>query len=185
MELKLIRSRIKAGLDHAGANGTKSGKPIGRQAAPVDQLETDLATLRAEQKRRARLLAKLDDAPEIEAEYSARTGKIRSLESAIATAKAAPGAARIAVETIAGEIGAVFTRLRAGLVAAPDDARQALRALFPRGIYFAPDGKRWALSGRPEPSAIVDALAFATPTGWVRITSTIPFEILLLRRPEP
>jgi hypothetical protein len=40
---------------------------------PVDRLEEELATLRTEQKRCARLLAKLEDAGELEAEYSART----------------------------------------------------------------------------------------------------------------
>jgi hypothetical protein len=115
----------------------------------VEQLEGDLATLRAEQKRCARLLAKLEDAGELEAEYSARTTKIRALEASIAAAKAAPATARLTLDTLGGEIAATFDRLRHGLVGAPEDARAALRSLFSR-LSFEKDGPKWKIAGTPQ-----------------------------------
>jgi len=117
----------------------------------VESLEAELATLRGEQKRVARLLAKLDDAPELEQEYQTRTGQIRQLETDIAAAKAAPRAVELAVEAIASHVGLTFERLRKGLVGAPEAAREALRALFPRGLRFAPDasGRGWNVTGAP------------------------------------
>jgi hypothetical protein len=136
----------------------------GNDAVPVAQLEEELATLRTEQKRLIKLLARIDDA-EIEAELSRRTTKIRSLEGAIAAAKAAPVAAQLALGTLAGEIAATFERLREGLVGAPDDMRLALRSLFAR-LSFEPDGNHWLVAGSPRIELPTTSPAFATPAGF-------------------
>jgi hypothetical protein len=122
-----------------------------RGAVSVEALEAELANLRAEQKRCAKLLARLDDAPEVEAEYKARTAQVRQLEAAIAAAKAAPVAAGLAAESMAAQVAGAFDRLRDGLSGAPDAARDAIRALFPTGLRFAPGagGKGWDISGAP------------------------------------
>jgi len=130
---------------------------VGRGPDPTsfvtpEALEAEIASLRAEQKRCARLLARLDDAPEIEAEYQARTERIRSLESDVAAARAAPRAAVLATQAIAAHVVRVFTSLRQGLVAAPSEARDALRLLFPRGLRFKVDEERggFLIEGNPE-----------------------------------
>jgi DNA invertase Pin-like site-specific DNA recombinase len=142
------------------------------EADTVATMESELEGLRAEQKRCARLLARLDDAGELEAEYNARTAKIRSLEADLAAARAAPVAAALALDALAGEVAEVFATLRAGLVAAPEEARAALRALFPRGLRFEPSGSGWEITGRPEirPTGV---LPLVTPLGhagsWPRV----------------
>lgn len=135
-------------------------------AGKVEQLEAELATLRAEQKRCAKLLARLDDAPEVEAEYKARQDQVRRLEADLVAAKAAPRAAELAAHVMASHVAGVIERLREGLSAAPEAARAALRALFPRGLHFAPhpNGKGWEVSGTPSLSFGLPAIA--TPAGF-------------------
>src|SRR5579872_6939002 len=45
LERNVIRERVVAGIDHARARGTKSGKPIGRPRAIFNR--TEIAKLRA------------------------------------------------------------------------------------------------------------------------------------------
>ncbi len=137
-----------------------------RDAVPVERLEEELSKLRKEQKRYAAAVAEASDVPDLLAELRKRQERIRSLEATIATARAAPGAARIALDTLAGEIAGAFERLRQGLVGSPDEARQALRALFPRGLYFEPEGNHWAVTGAPRIEMPVTSPAFATPAGF-------------------
>jgi len=137
-----------------------------KAAVPADDLDAELRRLRAEQKRCARLLATLDDAGELAAEYSARTKRIRAIESDIAAAKAAPAAAELAVQSLADEVTETFRRLRRGLIGAPSEARKALCALFSR-LNFEADGTRWAITGVPrlELPAMAKTPTICDPTG--------------------
>jgi hypothetical protein len=101
----------------------------------------------------------------LRAELARRTTKLRSLESALAAAKAAPMTAQLALGAMAGEIAATFERLREGLVGAPHDMRQAMRALFAR-LSFEPDGNHWAVAGSPRIELPATSPAFATPEGF-------------------
>jgi hypothetical protein len=147
-------------------------------AVTVGQLEAELATLRTEQRRCAKLMAKLDDAPELAAEYKTRTEQIRHLERDIASAKAAPQAVELAAQAIAVEVAAAFERLREGLSGAPEAARDAVRALFPRGLRAEPDasGTAWVISGTPR---IPEMSTLGDPTALCRNVSLprFPFEI--------
>jgi hypothetical protein len=138
----------------------------------VERQTRELERLRKEQKRYAAAVAKAPDVPELLSEMSRRQERIRSPEEAIATAAVAPRAAREELGNLINEISATFGRLRKGLIGAPDEARQALRALFPGGLYFAAVDNHWTVTGAPrfklkeESPAYGASPAFATPAGF-------------------
>lgn len=121
----------------------------GDDAVPVERLEKELEQVRKEQRKYAAAVAKAPDVTTLLDELRRGQERITSLERAIAAAKAAPVAAQMTLDTIAREIAATFDRLRHGLVGALEEARAALRTLFPGGLYFEPEGTRWAISGAP------------------------------------
>lgn len=111
----------------------------GEGTVSVEELEKELAKLRAEQKRLARAVALSDGIAELVDEPKKRNERIRQVEGDLRAAQAAPVAAKATAASIACEVTATFERLRHGIVGAPEEARAALRALFPRGLYFEPE----------------------------------------------
>lgn len=140
----------------------------GERAVPVEQLERDLAKLEAQQRRYAALVAEAPDVDALLEQLRSRQERITNLKAAIAAARTAPRAAQLGAAAIAREVSATFERLRHGIVGAPEEARAALRALFPGGLYFKPAGKRggWVITGAPRIEApVTTGSSNCDPTG--------------------
>jgi DNA invertase Pin-like site-specific DNA recombinase len=125
-------------------------------AAPTDTtvLEAELSLLRVEQKRCARLLATLDDAPELVAEYQSRTTLIRNREAELANAKRTPALLGELVSKVEAAVRAKLDGLTEALTRDREGAREVFLAMFPEGLRFtparAPHGRRrqvWRIEG--------------------------------------
>jgi len=128
-------------------------KQMPHTEATIAEVEDELRTMRAEQKRLAKAIAIVDDAPELVAELQQRAARVRVLEAELAAAKRTPD-----------EIAALMTRVEASALERTKDLRSTLtrggdlrevfRALFPDGVRLLPDhdGTRqvWKIEARPD-----------------------------------
>lgn len=128
---------------------------VARQLATPDPdtsgIETELASLRIEQRRLAAAVAQADDVPELIAELRRRSERIRHLETELAVMGRTPKMrAELAAKVEQAAVGRLGD-LRTALAGDPAGAREVYRALFPEGLRFLPaqgaGRKAWRVEG--------------------------------------
>ena len=118
----------------------------------IAALETELATVRAEQKRLAKAVALSDEIPELVSELQQRAARIQVLEAQIATARRTPHELAALVDRVERAVRGGFADLKTAL-GDHDDRRQVFQSMFPEGLTFKPertaDGGRqvWRIEG--------------------------------------
>jgi hypothetical protein len=123
-----------------------------KRAADVSELETELSSLRVEQKRLAKAVALADDVPELIAELRQRAARIQHIEAQILSARRAPSDLDALVAQVEASSRVKLADVRAAL-SNQADRREAFLALFPHGLTFSPtrtpDGARqvWKVRG--------------------------------------
>ncbi len=153
-----------------------------KREADVSNLEAELRTARAEQKRLAKAVALADDVPELVTELRQRSARIQHLEAQIMSAKKTPDELTKLVKQLETTSRAKLADLRAALEN-DADRRDAFMALFPDGLTFAPartpGGERqvWKISGDIDLGSLTDA------SGSKRIASRSPANDVV--RPAP
>lgn len=122
-----------------------------KRAADVSELETELSSLRVEQKRLAKAVALADDVPELIAELRQRAARIQHIEAQILSARRAPSDLDALVVQVEASLRTKLTDLRAAL-SNQADRRGAFLALFPSGALVRADSDaRWCASGLEAP----------------------------------
>jgi site-specific DNA recombinase len=150
---------------------------VSSSARDTAVLETELAEVRAEQKRLARAVATAgDDIPELAAELRLRHERIRRLEADIASARRTPATVADLLARAEESAHQKLADLRKALEGDLPTLRGAFRGLFPEGLAFRPaEGttrRVWAISGM----AHLDSLKLVSdPSGIRNGTRTEPF----------
>ncbi len=162
--LQLVLSQIR----------TEIAAQLPQQAEDIAVLETELATMRTEQKRLARAVALADDVNELVSELKKRTARISHLEAQIIATKRTPDDVAALITKIEVSARARLNELKT-LLTEHRDLREVFVSLFPTGLVFTPartpDGARqiWQISGSADLSSFVDRsgpVCIATPTGF-------------------
>lgn len=155
---------------------TEIAAQLPQQADDVAALETELATVRAEQKRLARAVALADDVTELVSELRKRNTRIGHLEGQIIATKRTPDDVAALVTKIETSARARLLDLKT-MLTEHRDLREVFVSLFPEGLTFSPartpDGARqiWRITGSASFSSLVDRsgpVYVATPTGFER-----------------
>jgi site-specific DNA recombinase len=151
---------------------------IPKRRDDIAALETELATVRAEQKRLAKAVALSDEVPELVVELQQRSARIQNLEAQLIAAKRTPADLAALIGRVEANVRANVKGLRDAL-ADQDDLREVFLVMFPRGLTFeparTPDGSRqiWKISGDADFAATTRGRMTqpgfewrATPTGF-------------------
>ncbi len=152
---------------------TEIAAQLPKQAADIAALETELATVKLEQKRLAKAVAMADDISDLVSELKKRSTRIAQLQDHIIAAKRTP-------DDLAALVTKISARSRLHdlkkALADQQDLREVFLALFPDGLTFTPartpDNQRqvWRIRGAASFNGLLDQQLgpdyVATPTGF-------------------
>ncbi len=126
--------------------------------ADIAPLRRELHQMRAEQRRLARAIAMIEDAPELLSELTRRRSRIRRLETQLAEAKRTPTSKSKLVRDIEASVQDKLRHLDRVMLHDREGLRDVFLAAFPDGLLFTSgqknDRRVWAISPTADPDEL-------------------------------